>query len=128
MQLLVNQKLGTTNADAVQNIHDVREELDEVDGASKAEMTEMAGTPVIRLSTAAASLAIIEDAHAGVKEAANTRLRPVVCSRIGDFHYRALLDFLRAEDAKLDAYDRLNIRIGTMKSCWHLSSVIVGGF
>jgi hypothetical protein len=128
MQLLIDKKLGAAYTDAVQNIHDVREELDEIYGASQAEMTEMAGAPVIRLSTAATRLAIIEDAHARVKETANTRLRTVICPRIGDFDYRALLDFFWAEDAKLDAYDRLNIRIGAMKSCWHLSSVLVGGF
>jgi hypothetical protein len=128
VELLVNEKLGTTNADAIQNIHDVREELDEIYGAGQAEMTEMAGTPVIRLPTAPAGLTIIEDAHARIKESANTRLRPIICARISDFHYRALLDFLWTEDAKLNAHDGLNIRIGAMKSCWHLSSVIVGGF
>jgi hypothetical protein len=124
MELLVNQKLRAADTDAVQNIHDVREELDEVDGAGQLEMAKMPRAAVIRLAAATACFAIVEDTHAGIKEAADARLTPIICSRIGNLHHGTLLDFLRPKDAELDPHHRLDIRIWAMNSGRHLSSVL----
>jgi len=128
MQLLVNQKLGAAHAHTVQNIHDVREELDEIHGAGKPEMPKMAGAAVVCLATAAASLAIIKNAHTRIKEATNAGLRSIIGSGVGDFHHGTLLNLFWPENTELDTHHGLNIRIGTMNSGGHLSSVIVGGF
>ena len=91
-------------------------------------MTKVAGTAVICLSTAAARLTIVQDAHARIKEAANAGLVAIVGSRVCDFNDRALLNLIRAEDPELDTNHRLDIRIWTVNSCGHLSTVLERGF
>jgi hypothetical protein len=100
------------------------EELDEVYGARKTEMTEMAGASMICLPTAPTRLPIVEDAHARVKETTNTRLVAVVCARICHFYDGPLFNLIRTENPELDTDHGLDIRIWTMKSGWHLSSVL----
>ena len=59
VEFLVDQKLRTANTDAVQDIHDHRKELDEIDWAGQTVMAKVTGTIVIRLFTAAACFPII---------------------------------------------------------------------
>jgi hypothetical protein len=83
---------------------------------------------MIRLATATASFAIVENAHAGIKETANAGLVAVIRSGISNFHYRTFLDLIRPENPELDTDHWLDIRIWTMYSRWHLSSVLFTGF
>jgi hypothetical protein len=64
---LVNEKFATAHTDAIEDIQNLRKELDEIDGAGEFEMAEMAGAGMIRLATAAAGLSIVQNAHSGVK-------------------------------------------------------------
>jgi hypothetical protein len=66
-ELLVNEELGASDADAGENVLDEGEELDVVDGASETEVAKMSRTLVIGLPTAATLLAILYDTHARVK-------------------------------------------------------------
>jgi hypothetical protein len=124
VKLLVNEQLRATNTDTVQYIQNILKELDEVYGARKTEMSEMAGTAVICLTTAPTSLPIIENTHARVEQTTNTRLVAVVCARICHFYHGPLFNLIRTENPELDTYHGLDIRIWTMKSGWHLSSVL----
>jgi hypothetical protein len=128
MKLLINQEFRATNAYAVENIHDVRKELDEVYGAGQAKVTEMTRATVIRLTTAAACLAVVEHTHTGVKETANAGLIPVIGSGVRNLYDGALLNLIWTENPELDTDHWLDIRIWTMNSCWHLSSVLFTGF
>jgi hypothetical protein len=87
-------------------------------------MAEMAGTSVICLTTAPTSLPIVENTHARVEQATDTRLVAVVCARICHFYHGPFLNLIRTENPELDTYHGLDIRIWTMKSGWHLSSVL----
>jgi hypothetical protein len=80
------------------------------------------------LPTAAAGLAIVQDAHTRIKEAANARLVAIVGPRVCDFNNGALLNLIRAEDPELDTNHWLDIRIWTVNSCGHLSTVLERGF
>jgi hypothetical protein len=128
MELLVNQKFRATNAYAVKNIHDIRKELDEVYGAGQTEVAEMTRATVIRLATAAARLAIVEHTHTGVKETANARLISIIGSGVRNLYDGALLNLIWTENPELDTDHGLDIRIWTMNSCGHLSSVLLKGF
>jgi hypothetical protein len=87
-------------------------------------MTEMAGAPMICLPTAPTCLTIIENTHTRIEQAANTRLVAVVCARICHFYDGSLFNLIRTENPELDTDHGLDIRIWTMKSGWHLSSVL----
>ena len=128
MQLLVDQQLGAPHADAVQHVQNILEELDEVDGARQLVVPKMTRAAVIRLATAAACLAVVENAHARIKESSNPRLVSVVGAAVGDLDDRAPLDLFRAENPELDTHHGLNIRIWTMNTGGHLFSVSEGGF
>jgi hypothetical protein len=88
----------------------------------------MTRAAVICLAAAAARLSIIKYTHAWIKETANARLVSIICACIGDFHDRSLLDLVWTENPELDTHHGLDIRIWTMNSRWHLSSVLVKGF
>jgi hypothetical protein len=59
MEVLIHKKFGTTNTNALKNIHDVFEELDVIDRPGKAVVAKMAGTVVIGLTAGTASLSIV---------------------------------------------------------------------
>ena len=67
------------------------------------------GAVVVRLATAAAGLAIVENTHTGIEQAPDTGLISIVGSGIRDLNDRALLDLVGTEDAKLNANDGLDI-------------------
>ncbi len=102
---LVNQELPTLETHAFQNLHDELEELGVVDGPSKLVMTEVSWTIVVVLATSPAHFAILQYAHARVKETTELPLR---CGRGGDLADRATNDLLRTEDTELDADNRLS--------------------
>jgi hypothetical protein len=87
VQLLVDQELGAANTYAVQYVHDHRKELDEIHGSRELIMTKVARAVMVRLTTAAARLAIVENTHARIKEAADTGLVAVIGACICDFDY-----------------------------------------
>ena len=77
-------------------------------------MAEVARAVVVVKSTGAAELSVFQNAHARIGQPADfTFLR--VMRR--DFYYRAPDDFIRTEEAELDANNGL--RIGAMGKSWH---------
>jgi hypothetical protein len=87
-------------------------------------VAKVAGTSVIRLSTATTRLPVIKNSHAWIKEAANARLISIIGAGIRNFHYRPFFNLFRAENPELDTHHGLNIRIWTIYSGGHLSSVL----
>jgi hypothetical protein len=116
VQLFVNEQLATANADTVEHIENIGEELEEVDGPRELEVAKVARTAVIGLPTAAARLTIIQNTHTRVKEASNARLISIICACIGDLHHGATLNLIWTENPELDTHHGLNIRIWPNKS------------
>jgi hypothetical protein len=121
MELLVYKKFTATNTNTFKSIKNHWKELDEINGASEAKVAKMAGTAVIRLTTASTRLSIIKNTHSRVKESCNPWLISIVSSCICDFYNRASFDFFRAEDSKLYTHDWLNIGIRPNNSWGHRS-------
>jgi len=69
MECLVNLELAAPNTRTAQDIHNPGHKVDGIDGPRQAIEAEMARTAVIRLATGPTNLAILENAHAGIKEA-----------------------------------------------------------
>ena len=67
----------------------------------------MARTTVIRLATGPANLAILENAHAGVKEAPRLGFISLKSGLGCNFDDRPLLNLFWRKDAELDPHDRL---------------------
>jgi beta-phosphoglucomutase-like phosphatase (HAD superfamily) len=88
----------------------------------------MTRATVIRLTAAATRLAVVEHTHTGVKETANAGLISVIGSGVRNLYNGALLNLIWTENPELDTDHGLDIRIWTMNSCWHLSSVLLKGF
>jgi len=82
--LLVDEQLAAANADATQDIENRRMKLVEIDGAGETVVAEVAGASVVGLAAGAACLAIVQNAHAGVKETT-------------DFGFIALIGILRSD-------------------------------
>jgi len=82
--LLVDEQFTTANADTTQDIENRGVELVEIDGTGETVMAEVAGASMVGLAAGAACLSIIQNAHAGVKEAA-------------DFGFIALIGILRSD-------------------------------
>ncbi len=105
---LIHQQLGATDTDTREHIENIGEKLDVVDRPSETKVPKMSGALVIRLTTAAALLAVVQNTHAGVKETADLRLRAIIGAGVGNFHNRTALNLLWAEHANLNAYHILN--------------------
>jgi hypothetical protein len=88
----------------------------------------MTRATVIGLTAAAACLAIVEYTHTGVKETANAGLITIIGSCVRNLYDGALLNLIWTENPELDTDHWLDIRIWTMNSRWHLSSVLFTGF
>ena len=73
MILLVDEQFTTADTDTTQDIENRGVELVEIDGAGETVVAEVAGASMVGLAAVAACLSIIENAHAGVKEAADFR-------------------------------------------------------
>lgn len=131
VQILVDEQLRAAHTDTLQNIQDLGEELDEIDRAGELEVAKVTRARVIRLTTAAASLSVVQNTHTRIKEAADTGLIAIVGASIRNLNHRATLNLVGAEDAELNTYNRLNIRIWTYDSCRHsplkLLGVSIGG-
>jgi hypothetical protein len=124
MKVLVHQNLGAAHTHTVQDVEDIRKELNEVYRAGEFEVAKVSGASVICLAAAATRLPIVENTHSRVKETTNTGLIPIVRTGIRNFHYGALFNLIGPENPKLDTHHRLDIRIRTMDSCGHLSYVV----
>jgi hypothetical protein len=109
MKLRVNEELTATNTDTTQNIQNEREELNIIDRARKTEMAEVTGALMVCLTTAAASLSIVQNTHSRIKEATNSGLIAIICSCICNFNYGTSFNLIRTEDSKLNSDDWLNI-------------------
>jgi len=69
MEGLVNLEFAAPNTRTAQDIHDPGHKVDGIDGPRQAIEAEMTRTAVIRLTARPTNLAILENAHAGVKQA-----------------------------------------------------------
>jgi len=74
-------------------------------------MTKMARAVVIRLTTRATLLSVIQDTHSRVKEATNLGFVALIRSIGCNFYDRATLNLIGAENAELDPKNGLNFRI-----------------
>ena len=82
-------------------------------------VTEVTGATVIVKPAGPTEFAVFQHSHAGVREATDFA---VLCVMRRDFHYGAPDDFIRAEEAELDANNGL--RFGAMRKSrhtWYLS-------
>jgi hypothetical protein len=109
VETAVDEELTAANTDAIQNIQNVGEELDEIHGARELVVAEVARAIMVRLAATAACFPIVENPHARVEEATDAGLIAIECAGIGDFDYRALFDLSRAENAELNTDDWLDI-------------------
>ena len=126
MERLINEQFAAAHTDAIEHVQNLREELDEIDGAGKFEMAEMAGAGMIRLATAAARLSVVQDAHSGVKETPNAGLIPIIGSCVCHFHDGAPLNLFGAENSELNTNNWFNIGSRSIQSCGHSSLTLVG--
>ena len=74
VELLVNEKFGAANTNAIENLEDILEELDVVNRSGQTIVAEMAGAVVIRLTARATGLSVLQHTHARVKETPDLRL------------------------------------------------------
>jgi len=72
-------------------------------------VAEVTGAVVIRLATAAAGLAIVQNTHARIEQAPDAGLIAIVGPGIRDLDDRALLDLIGTEDTELNANNGLDI-------------------
>ena len=84
MILLVDEQFTTADTYTTQDIENRRMKLVEIDGAGETVVAEVAGASVVGLAAGAACLAIVQNAHAGVKETT-------------DFGFIALIGILRSD-------------------------------
>ena len=80
----------------------------------------MSRTSVIRLPTGTADLAVLQDTHARIEEAARLGLISFEGGTRDDLHNGAPFDLLAREDRKLNTNHRFYIRPMLVKSGWHL--------
>jgi hypothetical protein len=91
-------------------------------------VTKVTRATVIRLAAATTGLSVIEHSHAGIKETANAGLIPIIGSGVRNLYDGALLNLIWTKNPELDTHHGLDIRIWTMNSRWHLSSVLLKCF
>jgi len=119
MKFLINAESGTASADALKNVHNHLVKLDVIHRTSQAVMSKMTGATVIRLSTRAAHFTIVKYTHARIKQTSNLRLISLMRRLRRNFHHGTAFNFLRREDAELDANNGLDIRSSLIETGWH---------
>ena len=103
--LEVDEDLAAPEAHATEELLDDVEELDVEDGPRHLDVAEMSGAEGVPLLAGLAYLVIIDDAHAGIKEAVHDGFVDRVRVRLGDLGDRALAHLLRSQNAELNALD-----------------------
>ena len=80
----------------------------------------MPRTSVIGLTTGTADLAVVQNAHSRIEQAADLRLISFEGGAGDHLHDGAFLNLVGRHDRELDAHYRFNIRSMLVKSGWHL--------
>jgi hypothetical protein len=117
MEGLINLQFPAANTNTSQNILNGRQELNVKDGATQTEMAEVSGATMVGLGTRQTLLAVVQNAHAGIKEPPYLRLGSLISGLTGDLYNRAIFNLLLTKDAKLDTDHRFDVLLPfTMKS------------
>jgi len=109
---LVYEKLRAGYADTAENIENHREELDIVNRASKSVVAKVSRAVIIGLTARAALLAILQNAHTGIKETPNLGLITLISIIGSDFNHGPFLNLIRRENTELDTQNRFNFGRG----------------
>jgi hypothetical protein len=120
VEIFVYKKFGATNADAVQHIENVLEELDVVDRPCQLIVSEVAGAVVIGLSTRATRLSVFKHTHSWIKQSSNLGFRSFIDRMRRDFHNGTAFNLFRTENSKLDPNNGFNFGSWSYESSGHL--------